>query len=260
MVFPKSARVLYGTNSLEQVICQLRFPPILRIESGNVADFQDVIREEYPLYSEEEGIPELPFPELAQMIKMGPQGLGPVPAKKFSSGDEQWTIALARDFIALTTERYEQWEGFHERLRYAVDALEQVYNPAFYTRVGLRYRNVIHRSNLNLVDVPWSDLLVSDILSELGSELAYAVREVKHVALIDLGEASGEVRIRHGLMQDTATGEEVYGIDADFFTNQRSARNVTNTQLDYFNTQAGRFFRWCLTEKLRQAMAPQPIQ
>ena len=256
MVFPTSARVLYGTNPLEQVICQLRFPPILRIDSGSVADFQDVIREEYPLYSEGEGIPEFPFPELA---KLRPQGPGPSPEKNFSSADEKWTIALSRDFIALATECYERWEDFHKRLRHAVDALEQVYNPAFYTRVGLRYKDKIHRSRLNLGDVPWSELLVPDILAELGSELADAVREAEHVVLIDLGEASSTVRIRHGLMKEVSTGEEVYSIDADFFTNQRSAPNVIDTRLDYFNTQAGRFFRWCLTDKLHHAMAPQPI-
>ena len=258
-MFPTSARVLYETNPLEQVICQLRFPPILRIDSGNVADFQDAIRGEYPLYSEEEDIPEFPFPGLAKLTKMGQQGPGPSPVKKFSSADEKWTIALARDFIALTTERYERWEDFYKRLRHAVNALEQVYNPAFYTRVGLRYKDEIHRSRLNLGDVPWSELLVPDILAELGSELADAVREVEHVALIDLGEASSTVRIRHGLMKEVSRGEEVYGIDADFFTNQRSERNVIDTRLGYFNTQAGRFFRWCLTEKLHHAMAPQPI-
>ena len=52
MVFPNFERVVYKKNPLEEVICQLRFPPILRIDSGNAADFQDVIRQDYPLYSE----------------------------------------------------------------------------------------------------------------------------------------------------------------------------------------------------------------
>ena len=259
MVFPNSDRVLYGTNPLAEVICQLRFPPILRIESGNAADFQDRIREEYPLYSEEERIPELPE-ALANVIEIAVQR--PSPAQKFSSADEQWTIALAQNFVALTTDRYERWEGFRQRMRGAVDVLEQVYNPAFYTRVGLRYRDVIHRSRLRLGNVPWSDLLVPGILSELGSDVAHAVREVNHIALIDLGEASGSgsLRIRHGLARETTTGEEVYCIDADFFTERRTDRDAINTQLDYFNTQAGRFFRWCITERLHQALAPQLIE
>ena len=259
MVFPEAERVLYGTNLIEEVICQLRFPPILRIDSGGAADFQDAIRADYPLYSEEESIPELPLPApLAKALNIGQQGASP--ARKFTSADGQWTIALAQNFVALSTEHYERWEGFHERLRQAVDALEQVYRPAFYTRVGLRYKNVIQRSKLGLGDDPWSALLAPAILSELRSDLAAAVREVNHVAVISLDDVGGTVRIRHGLAREVETGDEVYGIDADFFTDERTERDAINDRLGYFNTQAARFIRWCLTDRLHRAMAPQLIQ
>jgi hypothetical protein len=48
-LFPDSARVIYGKAPLTGVVCQLRFPPILRIESAPPADFQDRIREQFPL-------------------------------------------------------------------------------------------------------------------------------------------------------------------------------------------------------------------
>lgn len=259
MAFPNSPRVLYGTNPLEQVICQLRFPPILRITSDSAADFQDAIRDRYPLYSEEEGVPELPLPEsLAAALKLGQPG--PTPAKRFTSPDEHWTVALAQHFVALTTGRYERWEGFRDRLRHAVDALERIYDPAFYTRIGLRYRDVIRRSDLDLPDVPWSQLLAPNVLSELGSQLADAVQEVNHIGLIDLGENAGKVRVRHGLDKDSKTGEEVYCIDADFFTTQRTIRDDVNHRLDHFKTQAACFFRWCITQRLHDAMAPRPIE
>ncbi|MCX6020148.1 MAG: TIGR04255 family protein, partial [Chloroflexi bacterium] len=50
MLFPDSERVIYGRNPLVEVICQIRFPTILRISEGNLSDFQDKIRIEYPLY------------------------------------------------------------------------------------------------------------------------------------------------------------------------------------------------------------------
>ena len=258
MVFPLSDRVHYRANPLVEVICQLRFPPILRIDSENVADFQDAIRQEYPLYSEQEEIPEFPLPEpLADVIKMR-HGTNSV--KRFTSADDLWSVALARNFIALTTKRYERWEGFRSRLRSAVDALETIYKPAFYTRVGLRYIDVIRRTELDLTEVRWSQLLSPNILSELGSDLEHAVKEVKHEALIGLDDAMGEVRVRHGLTTDATSGEETYHIDADFYTNQRTECNAINDQLDYFKTQAASFFRWCLTERLHNAMAPEPIQ
>lgn len=257
MVFPSSDRVLYGNNPLQQVICQLRFPPILRIDSDNAADFQDEIRDDYPLYSEEDSMQDLPLPEpLVKLINAGPR---PNPVKKFSSPDQQWTVSLAQNFIALTAERYERWEGFRDRLCRGVIALQQIYKPAFYTRVGLRYRDVIYRSNLELHDVPWSELLAPSIVSELASDLAHAVREVNHVTLIDLGNGQGRARIRHGLANDTETDEEVYHIDADFFSDERTECDAVNQKLDFFKTQAARFFRWCLTERLHDAMDPQPL-
>jgi uncharacterized protein (TIGR04255 family) len=45
MTFPEdSPRVIYGRNPLEQVICQIRFPTILKIDTELPAAFQEQIR------------------------------------------------------------------------------------------------------------------------------------------------------------------------------------------------------------------------
>ncbi|HQU44113.1 MAG TPA: TIGR04255 family protein, partial [Pirellulales bacterium] len=48
MPLPEFPRVIYGKNPLEVVICQLRFPPILRIGAELPAEFQERIRKDYP--------------------------------------------------------------------------------------------------------------------------------------------------------------------------------------------------------------------
>jgi hypothetical protein len=45
-------RVLYEKNPLESVICQVRFPTILRVDSEVPSDFQDRIRGRFPIFSE----------------------------------------------------------------------------------------------------------------------------------------------------------------------------------------------------------------
>jgi uncharacterized protein (TIGR04255 family) len=50
MLFPDVPRVIYEVNPLEEVICQLRFLPVLKIDTEPPAGFQEEIRAEYPLY------------------------------------------------------------------------------------------------------------------------------------------------------------------------------------------------------------------
>ena len=47
-MFSNEPRFIYSSNQLGEVICQLRFPDILSIETKLPADFQDAIRAEFP--------------------------------------------------------------------------------------------------------------------------------------------------------------------------------------------------------------------
>lgn len=50
MPFPDVPRVIYEINPLDEVICQLRFPPVLKIDTEVPAGFQEQIRDDYPFY------------------------------------------------------------------------------------------------------------------------------------------------------------------------------------------------------------------
>ncbi len=62
MPFPSANRVIFKRNPLKEVICQLRFPPILKIDSEIPANFQDLIRNEFPKYKETGEQREIPIP------------------------------------------------------------------------------------------------------------------------------------------------------------------------------------------------------
>src|SRR2546425_8627069 len=112
--FPDSPRVIYRKDPLVQVVCQLRFPPVLRIEAEPPAAFQDRIRKDYPLLRERmeeptlEGQAGLP-PAIERLIQATARAKK-VLAYDFLSADEQWAVALTREFIAVTTTRYQRWE------------------------------------------------------------------------------------------------------------------------------------------------------
>lgn len=260
MAFPESPRVIYRNNPLEQVICQLRFPPILRIGSETPAAYQEAIRNQYPLFEEKAANPlELPSELLKVVGSDFPLPIGPK-AYEFISADQVWRVGITRDFIALTCRKYERWEDFKAHLERPLAAIIEHYSPAFYTRVGLRYRDVIRRSALNLKGVEWSALLRPHVAGELSApEIAGEIERVMKDVTITLNKES-HVRIRHGLAHGKQNGELCYVIDSDFYTEERTEIKDGPAILDHFNRQSGRLFRWCITDRLHEAMGPRVIK
>ncbi len=256
MPFPESPRVIYQRNTLKEVICQLRFPTILRIDSDPPA-FQERVRHDYPLYKEADVFagPQLP-PEVLNLFR---GNIAPPITRQFQSADERWTLGLNRDFLALSTNCYERWEGFRPRLVAAVTALQEAYAPAFYSRTGLRYRNVIDRAALDLPERPWADLLASHVAAELSApDMASDVVEAAHNTVFRLDGDGGQVRLMRAL-QKSDSGSAVYVIDADFFTETRTEPANAFVLLDHFNRQAARLFRWCISPALHEHLGPRPI-
>lgn len=133
----------------------------------------------------------------------------------------------------------------------------EIYEPALFSRIGLRYKSVIWRSTLELGAISWSDLLSPRIAGILASKDIdeEAIPEDIHATTINLRDNRGKVRIRHGLVKNEQ-GEAGYLIDNDFFLEAPKGANDAIEQLQYFNHRAGRVFRWCITERLHEAMGP----
>jgi uncharacterized protein (TIGR04255 family) len=264
MLFPARERIIYDKNPLETVVCQLRFPSILKIDAELPAKFQDRIRAEYPLLKQQSllaGGLKLP-PELSKLLGEGllPVAGGGQQAYDFSAADSQWQVSLTRESVALTAKRYQRWEEFRGRLVNVRAAFEEIYTPSCYSRIGLRYQDVIRRSVLNLKDVEWAKLLEPHIAGELGApNIAGATQVAKRELLIKLEDGQGQVKIQHGLARASDTDEVCYVIDADFFTDQRTELQDASGKLAHFNVEAARLFRWCITERLHTAMGPRFI-
>lgn len=265
MPFPESPRVIYRRNPLAEVICQVRFPPILRIDAEAPSRFQDAIRSEYPLYGEGPALavalpPNAPA-EIANLIqRLGPtRGAGK--RHEFSTEDGAWQATLTRESLALKTTAYRRWEDFRGKLSTIRTALVAEYRPSFFVRIGLRYVDVIQRSSLGLEGTPWSQLLGTHIAGELsspeiGDSIETAVREV----LVRLDDRGGRVMIRHGLAVAEPAHEECFFVDSDFHTEQKTEVTDADATLDNFNRAAGLLFRWCIQGRLHNALQPEPIR
>ncbi len=259
MLFPESQRVIYSNNPLAEVICQLRFPPILEISSEKPSGFQNKIRSKYPLYESGDN-PSVPE-EISQMItQFKLPGISEAPIHKFLTENSKSYISLNQGFLALTTREYHRWEDFLVEIKNAQNAHEQEYQPAFYSRIGLRYQDVIDRKEFGLGNEPWKNLINRNLVGMLGIDNIYThVQEMWSTSILSIDEVKGGLfKLRHGLGKDKEN-KEVYVIDADFFTTERSQSADVASTLGIFNRLAGNFFRWAITGHLQEALGPTPI-
>ena len=253
---PESPRVIYASNPLVDVICQVRFPRILRIDSELPVAFQEAIRDQFPLFGElaveVQGLPSELVPSLPSQTK----------SYTFESEDRLWKVTLTSEFIALSTPRYERWERFASAFVLPLTALFEAYKPPFASRIGLRYVDVILRSDLGLRDVAWSALIQPWVLGELThladeDDVLGAARDV----LVQL-DGGARLRLRHGLTRTGQDGEVGYRIDTDFYIENdlsyRSSAGVLDA-LQRFNGQSGRLFRHMIQPKLHEAMGPKAV-
>jgi uncharacterized protein (TIGR04255 family) len=262
MPFPEVPRVIYAKNPLDEVICQLRFPTILKIDTDLPAAFQDRIRARYPLY-EAKSAAKLP-PNLPQeLAKQLAATLPPIFAARvhdFTTPDRQWTVSLTKDFLALTCRKYRRWEQFKEHLGELLAGLRDIYAPAFFSRLGLRYRDVIRRSDLGMENADWSELLKPWIAGVLSAPDVSA--EVQHVFkdfIVRLPSDNAHVRVQHAIVRDDKSPEPCYLIDADFSDEQQTETNHAIAKLDFLNRQARYLFRWCISDKLHRALEPTSV-
>lgn len=259
MLFPKSTRMVFRRNPLEEVVCQLKFPPILRIASESPVAFQEAIRERYPRYDRQQ--PAMP-PEFSQALeRFGLGNGGQDVTHGFLSADESSGVSLTCEFVAVWTRRYRRWEDFRSQVVRAQKAMEEVYSPSLYDRIGLRYRDVIDRNKLELTDVPWDELISAPLVGLLGErKLAGHMNDCQSQHTLALEEPPKSlVRIRHGLLDGSDSSKETYVIDADFHTTDSLGdRHVIDT-LDKFNHLAGNFFRWAISDRLRDSLEPTEV-
>ena len=258
-VFPSVPRVMYERSPLVQVICQVRYPAILRIDTALPADFQDRVREAYPIFEQSRqsmltGIPK----ELANLVP--PHSFDDRHIFKFSSEDGEWTLNLSQDSISLTATNYNRWEDFRRQMLSPLAALVDTYSPNFYTRIGLRYTDRIRRSKLDLERVEWSELIEPHILGELHlPQMAALALESAGRLRMRLPNVPDKVLLQHGLNVAEGEDELAYFIDFDFYVDQKTEVTDAPMVLDRLNRHAGQAFRWCIQDRLHDALRPSPV-
>lgn len=258
-LLPPVERVIYGNAPLVEVICQVRFPVDLRIDTTPPADFQQRIRKHFPILTQQNRAVLQSMPEgFAKALEAVLPAVSSA-AWQFATEDGSHALELVKDNLTFVSRAYRRWEDFRELFGVALSAFRSIYDPPFFTRVGLRYRDLIQRSKIGLSEAKWSELLSPGILGEMSQVgIEERVLEASRTLLLTLPALESKIRLQHGVTEIEASTETAYLIDCDFFTEKTDSKDADQA-LEYFHGNAARFFRWCITERLHQAMEPEPV-
>ena len=256
----EEARQIFKRRQLLEVICQLRFPEILKIESTDPAEFQDRIRGEYPQYQKK--VEQLP----PQIVNGKPVPQGTVNNYQFISEDSQWKVSLTKGFVALSTHGYLRWEEFAKRLDVVLAAFIKIYQPAYFTRVGLRYMNAVNKAALGFAETPWHELIAPGYLGLMADEDARRQVFIKCEQMVTVtmpGGAKANIKCGPGLLRkvDNRTRQvdeqKVFMLDLDVFFDGKMPLGQVAGALNIVHDNAGCLFSGAVRQPLLDAMEPE---
>jgi len=257
MAIPDSPRVVYESNLLELVTCQIRFPTILMIDKSP-ENFQEAVRGDFPYFETRSAIklpPGLP-PGISQVVQhdlVAPGNRSHV----FISDDRTWELTLNKQELSLSCRRYARWEDFRVRLSSVLANLVSIYRPSFFLHTCVRYKNSVRRVPLGLDGVTWSRLLQPWLCGMLSKpEVADSVEATESRTFIRLPDGLGRLEAKYSLGTHQPSREQAFIIESHAFNEDRKGVDDVIPRLDALHRQAGLFFRWCITDELHRAMRP----
>lgn len=239
---PNVERVEYERNFIQLAVCELKFPTVLEFETECPRDFQKALRKEYPHL------------EQGTRIELLPAG-GRSGEKRyiFRSMDRDWSVTLRSSAVALETAAYRNFEDFLLRLQKVVEKIEPLIDTDFFTRVGLRYVNVIP------VDGDPTGWINPDLVKPLISDVFG--KPAKYWQQISGTTDNGHLNINHGLQEDEEPDRRSYVLDFDFYRELVGIKELEDL-LKSFNRQNFNLFRWAVESKaidfLGQATKKEP--
>ncbi len=141
--FPPVDEVPLQNAPVAEVICQVRFPPILRINAEQPVDFQEAVRDRFPQLELQQGL-KVQFDPLANVE---PLAQTESRVYRFKAEDDSRMIALAPNFFAVSTTAYRGWQDFLADLELAWINAIKIYKIRSATRIGLRYVDHLTQQN-----------------------------------------------------------------------------------------------------------------
>jgi len=247
-------RVLLGDAPLVRVLGQVKFPRIAKIaEESYIADFQEAIRGEYPIFRNET-IQGLDIAIAGNEVKQRPVTSV---IWRFFDAKEILRVSLTAEAITLETAAYVSRDDFLIRFQFILEKLVETIRPSLVQRVGFRYVDRLQDPN-DLAEL--SDLIHAELLNVLQSgivqhidismtEITGSTKEGKIIARYGLAPP----KFSHDLEMAPPVGVKSWVLDVDSYSTNCAGKSfdaqMLCTELDKVAARAYAFFRWGVTEK-----------
>jgi len=239
----------YACNFLHNVVCRVDFPVDLKLKIGIPSGFQERIKQEFPKSDESfevEGkisAQEKPTLEVGEMVRRW----------HFYSRDRSRLVTLRSKSLGLDVKEYISYDDFKRHLQLAFEALIEEYAPTVFTRLGLRYINIIEPKDG--VPTEWNGLINSTLTAHLRfkqeGELLKAFNE------LTIQRELGRVTVRYG-MDNPDFPEPIarkrFVLDIDSYTGEDLEPNEVLRRLDVLHGYAEDLFQESIEEGLRGRM------
>ncbi len=261
-MFSNEPRCHYEKAQLGEVICQFRFPEILSIEAELPARFQEAIRQELPVYSlRKESAPPAVTNLGGKITIQAPQQNNNY---QFATADNIWRVNLTSKFISLACSRYTCWEDFAAMLDKPLAAFIQLYKPAYFERIGLRYLNFFDRTALGLEGTPYRELIEAPYLGILSHEevLESGIgRSTMDTECNTRGGCRLKLHAGPGMVKSPGLSQEEprFILDIDLYMPGNVPVNLSAPTMHMLHSQAWSIFRGAITNTLHDAMEPEVI-
>ncbi|MGV7240621.1 TIGR04255 family protein [Caballeronia sp. M23-90] len=236
----------YQRTFLKQAVAEFRFPTLIELgERRPPAQFVAALRREYPTL------------ELANEVTltMGGESAGSINKHIFRSRKYDWTVSLKESAFSIETNAYPGFHEMKERVMHVVAAASKIIDSDFFTRVGLRYINVID-SGTDPAKGGWVN---PELVSPLLSDYFKGIQEF--AGRIQVGGEDGGCLLQHGIRvkQPTANQdpEDVwpdYLLDLDVFRNGVEVDD-TEKNIEAMHVQAFNLFDWAIGPSARNYLA-----
>lgn len=224
----------FQKNFVKSAICELRFPTVLEFGEARLPPtIIKALRKSYPNV------------EIGSEVSLGAPGpLAQSTVHVMRSLKGGWAVSFKQSAMTLEVQKYTGYEEFRRRVVEVIDATSAAIDSDFWTRVGIRFVNVIEQG-----EDPASGWINERLIGPLGAGVFKNVAEYSG-RLASVSEEGGFL-LQHGLRIVEGKDFPAYVLDIDTFCNTTTLDKTLN-ELDSLHVQAFNVFEWALGDKSRK--------